>query len=181
MLKIFLAILIFFPLATPISAHILKTDATIGAVVHLDPDDDPIAGVPTAIYFEITSTAGAFSLDDCDCFVVISSDEFELSRQVLVSAGNAIFSPASPYTFPALGNYEIKLIGSSRSDSFKDFMIETQTNVRRIVSAPVANVELSSTPINTNFQLVAIALLGFTIVAIAYRFKSRVFSPAKYF
>ncbi len=32
-------------------AHILSTDGRIGAVMHIDPDDNPIAGQPTKVLF----------------------------------------------------------------------------------------------------------------------------------
>lgn len=44
-------------LPASVSAHVLITDKNnqIGSVLHITPDDDPIAGQPSALYFDIES------------------------------------------------------------------------------------------------------------------------------
>ena len=98
---------LLFPL--PASAHILKTDGQIGAILHVDPDDDPFIGQPASLYFELKDTSGQFSAANCTCQVDIATDGKSLVKQPgTPSTTNGIgFS----YTFPSAGVYTLTLTG----------------------------------------------------------------------
>lgn len=140
-------------LAMPIrsvQAHILKTDGTIGAVIHVDPDDDPYIGVPSSLFFEIKDTTGRFKPDLCDCTVTIHRggeliDSFPLTH---VDA---------TYTFPQRGIYTITLAGKPRQpDVFDSFSLTYDIRAAR-ESNPVQSEETTQIPI------VLAATIGLTI------------------
>ena len=102
--KILAAALVVTLLATnTASAHVLVTDNTrqVGAILHIMPDDDPVAGKPGDIYYDIQSsgtlTNAVLSISDSD------------ERQVTVPTevnGSAV---SAVYTFPNQGAYRIVL------------------------------------------------------------------------
>lgn len=61
-LSFFLIFAVFLILPTIASAHVLKTDGSIGAVVHIDPDDDPIIGKSANFFLEFKDTKNKFQL-----------------------------------------------------------------------------------------------------------------------
>src|SRR5258708_4729715 len=104
--SLYLVCLIFI-LISPISvdAHILKTDSTIGAVVHIDPDDDPIISEPAYFYFEFKDTQNKFDLKNCNCKVSIKENEKVIYNTKLESsAGSSTGTSATfNYIFPEKG------------------------------------------------------------------------------
>ncbi|MGH7218102.1 MAG: hypothetical protein ACREGE_01485 [Candidatus Microsaccharimonas sp.] len=88
------------------SAHVLVMDAsgTQGAIMHIMPDDDPIAGEEAIIYFDRqgidVSSAGEVSL-------VIRNEEGEAAA-IPVETKDALTS--AKYTFSKQGVYELRFI-----------------------------------------------------------------------
>ena len=66
---LFIVLSSLFPSIT--QAHILITDEGIGAVVHINPDDDPIVDSLTSFFFEFKDQKNKFQPKLCDCRVVI--------------------------------------------------------------------------------------------------------------
>src|SRR3989344_6963815 len=66
--------------ATNAFAHVLETDGNIGAILHVNPNDDPAALEPASFFFEFKDKSGQFNPSRCDCRVSITE------------AGKTIFS-----------------------------------------------------------------------------------------
>jgi hypothetical protein len=122
-LSLFLA-LVFIP--APASAHVLKVDGTIGAVLHIDPNDSPEAGTPASIFFDLKDSSGKFSIEKCACAVTITEGDKTVFNRNLISLA------AVTYTFPEIGLYDVSLSGSPKDgasfDAFKlsyDIRVET--------------------------------------------------------
>ena len=123
-MKVFL--LLFF-LATPalVSAHFLVMSGDIGAVLHMDPNDDPIAGQPTAFYLDIKQRSSAFNLANCDCSVALSQDSTNLYSQPLTS-------PTFNYTFPKKAVYGLDFKGTPLNGAtFKPFTLHWDIRIDR--------------------------------------------------
>src|SRR5689334_16513316 len=85
-LKLFIAFsFLIFSLFLPqkVSAHILKYDGSIGAVLHVNPDDDPIAGETTGFFFEFKDKKNKFLPENCDCLVRVTKEGSEIYSQDL--------------------------------------------------------------------------------------------------
>src|SRR6185369_15266285 len=82
---LFFVLVIFFCFTKTSQAHILKYDGDIGAVLHVDPDDDPIAGQPTNFFFEFRDKTNKFVSGDCNCTVTITEEGRELYSSNLFS------------------------------------------------------------------------------------------------
>lgn len=60
-----LFVLAIFPLV--LSAHEIKTVDEVGAVMHIDPADQPVVGEEAVISFDLTKVDGDFDYKECVC------------------------------------------------------------------------------------------------------------------
>jgi hypothetical protein len=112
----------------PVSAHVLKTDGTIGAVLHLDPEDDPIANYPANFYLDFKDTVSKFNFKDCKCVINITKNGQNVYSQDLIS-------PYFTYTFPEKNVYILEVIGRPLDgNSFNEFKLDYQIRVAREIS-----------------------------------------------
>ena len=103
-LIITLILCLFLPY--PASAHVLLQDSrhTMGAVLHVSPDDDPVAGEPSSLVFDIQDQT-------------ITSKNYSFTLQIFDPAGSPQVIPTSindttisaAYIFPAQGLYRLEL------------------------------------------------------------------------
>ena len=121
------------------SAHIVITDTTheVGTVLHINPDDDPVAGESSSIFFDVRMNA-------------LPSDPHLVNLKVTNSAGESTYVPTSvdgakvagAYTFPSQGVYQINLIidtgrsGTSDQPRYSSF-VQSQRVSRGLISNPL--------------------------------------------
>lgn len=170
-LATFLLVTFYLSLApSPVSAHTLKSDGTIGAVIHIDPEDDPIIGEPASFFFEFKDTAGKFKPSECICLVTILKDDQELFSEQLESSSQepSLTSASFSYTFPEKGVYQIKVIGNSvNAGSFDPFKLTYDLRVDRVSGAAT---EQSFVEKNIHFFLLG----GILVIFLAIFFSKRI-------
>lgn len=134
-----------FALLTSVGAHILKTDGSIGVVLHISPDDDPVVEEPAHFFFEIKDTEGKFTENSCNCTATV----FENGQKIIAQS---ISDSTFTYTFPQKGLYTITLSGSPlNGNSFQPFTLSYDVLVSHEpegTSSEVTNtmIELLVTP-----------------------------------
>ncbi len=119
-----LAALVFLLVITvqPASAHVLKSDGNIGAILHINPDDNPKSGTPTTYALAFTDTSDHFTLKNCNCTVAIQADGQTLATQDLVS--KYPLDSENTYTFPKANVYTLKVTGQpKKGDVFQPFIL----------------------------------------------------------
>lgn len=125
----------------PVSGHVLEADQTVGAVMHISPDDSPSAGEKSDLFFEFKDKEGKFKPAECTCIVSILKDEKEIYSQPLFS-GNpepGLENPGFSYIFPEEGAYEVKVSGKPLTeDAFNSFEIEYGVTVGKAVEVKKA-------------------------------------------
>ncbi len=132
------ALMLLFAPASFASAHVLKTDGSIGAVMHIDPDDDPIVGMPATFFFEIKDKQSKFSGGLCDCRARIEDNGKERFSTRLFQGPGAIDlnNPVFTYTFPERGIYSISISGKPQNaGAFQPFTLTYDIRVDRSSSA----------------------------------------------
>jgi len=137
MKKIFLIlsvalILAFSPTAF---AHTTVFDGDIGALLHVNPNDDPIAGEASDLHFNLLSDKFDISIADCTCKVTISLLDKKLLEKVILESEEG-FGPrvaSVPFIFPKKGVYQIVLSGQSRTEQFPDFSLKYDLRIEKEV------------------------------------------------
>ncbi len=155
--------LAFFLFSTKISAHILQIDDNIGAVMHTDPNDDPIAGQPTGFFFAFKDKQNKFQPVNCDCTFAISENGKEIFSQPLFQNNqNPSLDNASVfYTFPERAVYQVKIIGKPlQENGFQPFTLTYNVRVER-----VSETKQNSNEPN-NFPVVVVVLIGVVAVTV---------------
>jgi hypothetical protein len=128
----FLTIVIFLLCTSPVSAHFLATDKNIGAVLHIDPGDEPLVGQQTSFFFEFKDKDNRFDPKNCDCTFVISNNGNNIYSQPLFqnSSSPTLTNAAVFYTFNQKGAYKIIVNGKPTSPNvFKEFNLKWNLRV----------------------------------------------------
>ncbi len=87
-------------------AHVLLTDSKnrVGAILHVSPDDDPIAGQPSRIFYDIQSNLSGVSEKTV---LLTVTDETNQTTAVPVTVKGSYVS--TDYTFTNQGAYQLEL------------------------------------------------------------------------
>lgn len=128
-----LLILLVIPIGTA-DAHVLKSDGSVGAILHVSPDDDPIAGVQTDFFFEIKDKSGTFVPDNCICTASILQNGTEVYSQPLF-ANNAspnLDNASLSYVLPQRDVYVVQMKGKPiGKGTFEPFTLSWDIRVER--------------------------------------------------
>lgn len=121
---ILISIILFAPFLT--FAHVLQTDGEIGAVLHVEPDDDPIAGQLATFEFELKDKANRFKPQDCNCqAVILSNSQPIFQTQIFNSINDIQAQPSFQFIFGQAGVYQVSLSGKAKAaGAFQDFVLK---------------------------------------------------------
>ncbi|HSX58001.1 MAG TPA: hypothetical protein VLE47_01880 [Candidatus Saccharimonadales bacterium] len=151
------------------SAHVLKTDGSIGAVVHIDPDDDPIIGKSANFFLEFKDTKNKFQLANCSCTYSIKKADSEVSSGALSpSTDSSPNSAVLSYTFPEKGVYQLVVNGASTNNSFADFNLSYDLRISRQEGQTTKNNFFLQ---NLHFIILGIIILVFVAIVLAPKIK----------
>ena len=116
-------------------AHVLKTDNNIGVVLHIDPNDNPVANEPATLIFEIKDTQNKFSLPNCDCNLAIASNG-QLISSFPVTGQGTDNTGIIKFTFPGKSVYSLTLTGQPKGNAnFQKFSLEWDWRVDQTAAA----------------------------------------------
>lgn len=124
---IFLTIaLALFVSTIPVEAHFLAIDKHIGAVLHVDPNDEPIVGSQTSFFFEFKDKENKFISQNCNCTFIISENGKDIFSQPLFqnNTNPALTNASVFYTFPQKDVYVVTIVGKPLSpNAFQPFTL----------------------------------------------------------
>lgn len=129
----FISLFFVFPSFT--HAHILKTNGSVGAVMHITPDDDPIAGEESSFFFEFKDKENKFKPNACDCTITISQSGKEILRQPLFANNSdpSLTNASLSFTFPVRDVYTITIFGKPLTqNAFTEFTLTYDLRVERV-------------------------------------------------
>lgn len=141
----FLVILLFLLFSqTEVFAHLLKSDNKVGAVIHIDPGDNIIAGQESIIFLELKDKDNLFNLFRCECRLSVFRDNEEIFNQNLKPVSeNDLLSSVTYFTFPEKGSYYLKINGVPKSDyKFEAFELNYEVFITR--EKPKVNIQKKS-------------------------------------
>lgn len=116
------------------SAHVLQTDGTIGAVMHIDPNDDPIAGQQAGLFFTFKDTTDKFDAKNCDCKIaILESGKTMYAQPLFPNTSTPPLDNASLfYTFPSPNVYQVVITGTPTSkNAFQSFKLVYAVRVEK--------------------------------------------------
>ena len=124
---------LLLPISTAF-AHVLQTDGSIGAVLHIDPEDDPIVGQTAGFFFEFKDKQNKFKPENCDCtFSIIEANKEIYSQPLFQNNTDPSLGSASLFfIFPQKDVYQIKVMGKPLStQAFQPFTLKYAIRVAR--------------------------------------------------
>lgn len=129
--------LLFFLAPQTVLAHVLKSDGSVGAVVHISPDDDPVAGEQSSFYFEFKDKEGKFDPQKCFCSVSILQSDKEIFTQSLFTDNNdpSLKNASFSFTFPERNIYQIKISGKPQNGEFSPFELRYDIRVEKTANS----------------------------------------------
>lgn len=162
-------------LTFPVSAHVLETDGSIGAVIHIDPEDDPIVGEQASFFFEFKDKEGKFNGTNCDCVAVISKNGQELFRGSIYGNTDqpSLENSSLFFTFPERGVYSLEIIGKPLTPgAFQEFHLKDELRVERLPGAQPAEEKSGNFFIDHKLHLVVFGVgLAIFLVMLFYKRK----------
>lgn len=137
---------LFLLSTAPGLAHFVKSDSGIGAVLHIDPGDDPIAGSQSTIFLEFKDVNNKLKLSECICRIIISETGKEVLNQSFEGAGGTeSLSAVIPVVFPDLNVYKMTVEGTPKfNNGFAPFKLEYDIRVAQGSSVKPVKTEESS-------------------------------------
>src|SRR5438309_1159094 len=83
-------------------AHQMGRDGSTSAILHIDPDDDPIAGQPSTLFFDFSDSVNPYLLSNCQCVVNILENGHIIHSEQLVPSKSAasLYNASFQYIFP---------------------------------------------------------------------------------
>jgi hypothetical protein len=127
MIKIFTVLFVALSFFAPTisEAHELETNSEVSVLMHIEPNDHPIAGQESKIYFSFNGKD--FVAEKCECSVII----YQNANQIHISTLAAEKQSFLLFTFPANGKYKINLTGTPREGApFEKFSFNYDIDVR---------------------------------------------------
>lgn len=131
----------------PVLAHILLTDKSIGAVVHVTPEDDPIVGQPSDFFFDLKDKENKFDPVQCECTYEVKQDETILASGNLFAANTtpSLENASFNFTFPEKGLYILTLYGKPLTPgTFSEFTLSDTIRVERTATLSVTETSSGS-------------------------------------
>lgn len=172
-LEIFIFLLAFLPFAfslftLPAFAHVLQNNGSIGAVLHIDPADDPVAKEQSTLFFSFKEKANAFKLSECECIFTASAEKKVLYTQPLTQTdSNSESDAVVSYIFPEKNVYILTVSGKPLvKDTFKPFSLSYTIRVEQ-EGQQTTKQNTSSMP------FIPIAIFGVAILTIFVMIKRR--------
>ena len=171
MKKIFVLLFILFiglqNAAQSVEAHILKTDQNIGAVLHISPQDDPVAREVSYLFFDFKDKTGKFDPNQCDCTVTVyANKKIVHSESLTLDHSNKTASASTfSYIFPEKNIYIVQVSGKPRQiNTFQPFVLSYDIRVN--TTASQANSEVAKNSNNDHAVHSAIFFIAFAVLII---------------
>lgn len=156
-------------------AHFLATDKNIGAVLHVDPTDEPVVGAQTSFFFEFKDKDNKFNPENCDCSFNIFENGRNVYSQPLFQTVTkpSLTNAAVFYTFSEKGAYEIRVSGKPNSaNKFSSFNLKWNLRVEKTKTGQDLSGNNNSSFLSTHLVHLVL-IVGASVVFIFLLLKNR--------
>lgn len=110
-------------LAPTASAHVSESNNGVSAILHILPDDNPVADKSTYMQFSFGDAGSTFQVRHCDCQLVINDGRHDIKQLAMEP-----LDPNSPTSlvavrFPQAGIYTAKVSGYNDASHSRTFRL----------------------------------------------------------
>ena len=161
---LFLALLLAVGAFTaPVSAHVLESDNGVSAILHIKPDDHPIAGKPVPVNFLFSNDVGGFSLNSYAITLSLVKNEVVRFRTPLkpLFFGSATEGEMMA-TFPTSGAYEVRVEGKPIEPGVPAFRIEYLVTVA--IAGGVKKGDGVTTVLLSSLSLIVLGMVAVKVI-----------------
>lgn len=130
--------IVAFLLITPflwVYAHETKTENPLSVLLHIEPDDDPVAGEPAEIFFAFSDDTQAFDVRMCTCVVTVTDQGDTLFEGLVTQTDERLYGTnvaGVTTVFPHTGWYNITLSATPRAGaSFTQTTLSYDVEIKR--------------------------------------------------
>ena len=165
-MQVLLSVLLIGCFGGTAEAHVLKQDNGIAAVMHIEPDDNPLANQPIKIALSFASSQGGFNLAHCRCQAAIIQNTKQLQQVALKPAlAGATLEAGATLTFPTAGVYDLNVTGAPTDGSFSSFKLDYLLRVASPLSDHSVNSSSSSGVLLIGFgSVIILSMIGYTLI-----------------
>lgn len=140
------------------SAHVLESDNGVSAILHIKPDDRPLAGKPVPVNFLFSNDVGGFSLDHYNVQLrLVENNSVKFKSAVKPLFFGASTEGETIATFPEAGLYDLIAEGTPKTSDVPPFKL--------VFDVRVASKTVKRGPGSTTAVLSGVSLLGLGMVA----------------
>ncbi len=138
--------------------------------MHINPEDEPIAGMNSTLFFELKDRKSSFTPDTCACTVSIEERGVSVYSQPLFqnTTNEKSLDASVTYTFPQKDIYSIIVNGKPlRQGEFEPFSVQFDVRVDRTADTTRASSSFLSNwwVQHSPHILIIICIIGFVIKA----------------
>lgn len=161
-------------------AHETESDNGIGAILHVDPGDAPIAGQKSTLFFEFIDMEGKLDVNNCECSIVITRGEQEVLKQDFTGVpGTEGVSGMVSFVFPESDVYKAVVVGKPRKEGqfkpFKlDFMIRVEKDLLGTLSEKHDRAHNTWVDHAKHYSIAVITIIFFGIALLATKHKKKI-------
>lgn len=153
LITLVLAVVVFIYTTNPVQAHVLFVDknTNVAAVFHSNPNDDPVAGEDSELFFDIQDANSSVRIPYSGYDLIITDESGEQTTLSTTASGTSV---KANYVFPSQGLYKLSLRSQPKYDQFQKVVIEGSLRINRGIGSskveqsnavPVAGVIVSLT------------------------------------
>lgn len=177
--KLFLVLLFLVSVIPGAHAHILRVDGNIGVLLHVDPNDAPVAGQQANFFVIIQDYSGRFDISECYCTLAIKKDGKEIASFPINS--NEFYRQIE-YSFPASGIYQVIVAGKPTNGDFQPFKTTFEYYVSTSLGTAATATTQETNPMQNYLPYISLIagllILGMLVPRNARRSGSDIGAPA---
>jgi hypothetical protein len=102
----------------PVAAHVEAGNNGVSAVMHILPEDNPIAQQQTYIQFIFGNSPSAFTTKNCTCVLTVSKAGKQVAQVPVKPIEDSASTSNTIVTFPGPGPYTLDLSGQDGEQTF---------------------------------------------------------------
>lgn len=125
-----LATAVYMHSITQVQAHVLFVDknTNVAAVFHSNPNDDPIAGENSELFFDIQDASSSVRIPYSGYDLMVTNETGERTTISTTASGTSV---KAEYVFPSQGLYKLSLRSQPKYDQFQKVVIEGSLRINR--------------------------------------------------